>query len=92
MGVQAKEGFLWLMAEFCHFGETSTLKSKGFSQQPEIYYIPENNVSGLGFSEALEASQWAEFLAHCGCVNKSIFQVQNKCHLGVWPRNPADRW
>lgn len=73
-----------MIAEFFHCGETSTFMSKGFSKplnttralvkQPEIYYIPENNVSGLGFSEAVEASQWAEFLAHCRCANKSFCQ------------------
>lgn len=79
-----KTGFPWLMAQFFHFSETSTLKSKGFSKPlnttralvklPQIDHIPENSVNRLDFSEAVEASQWAESLAHCRCTNKSICQ------------------
>lgn len=84
------------MAELFHFDDTSTFKSKGFSKPlnttralvklPEIYYTPENNVSGCGFSEAVEASQWAESLAHCRCVNKSV------CHNHLPDTKPKLSW
>jgi hypothetical protein len=95
-GCRIKTGFLWLMAEFFHFGETSTLKSKGFSKPlktralvKQRYIIYQRTMwVGLPSQKQWRQASGQSFYHTVGVQTspsaKTISQIQNLSHLGMW--------